>query len=114
MFDLVTAVTLGMQGKFRFLDPTYNEESICCSFYGNVGKDETENAEVEHGIVVLSILSTHQQISELYQTGCLSLNSLTESIDGLIDANNQIVPLVQKCLVKFVLKHIKNKNEDEE
>lgn len=106
MYDLVTAVSLGRQGKNLLVDPTNAEEMFCSSSFST-------DRENEHGLVILSILSTHEQISEVYQTGCFSSSTLTESIELLMEANKQIVPLVQKCLVKFVLNHVGNKNEEE-
>lgn len=104
MYDLITAVTLARQGKYLFMDPTYNEESFCSSLFTDPNDMET-NEEKEHGIILLSILSSHQQISELYQTGCFSLETIISSINLLTEANKQIVPLTQKCLVDFVMKY---------
>lgn len=108
MYDLVTAVSLGRQGDRIFVDPTLREESFCCTSLSN--KQEIND---NHGIVLLSVLSTQSQISELYQTGCLSLQTLTESINLLTKINKKLVPLVEKCLVKYVVKHVKDKKEND-
>lgn len=117
MYDLITAVTLGRQGERLFLDPTYDEENVCNL---SIAKEnppgvKQKNQQIhEHGIIVVSILSTHNQISELHQTGCFSLKTLTDSINKLTEANKSIVPLLQKCLVKFVTKHVTDKKIEDE
>lgn len=108
MYDLVSAVSLGRQGDHIFVDPTLEEENFCCTSLAS--KQEIND---NHGIVLLSLLSTQSQISELYQTGCLSLETLTESINLLTETNKILVPLVEKCIVKYVVKHVKDKKEND-
>lgn len=117
MYDLVTAVTLGKQNDRLFMDPTLNEEIVCnVSMTAKVAMETEQKSKEfnEHGIIVLAMLATHQQISELYQTGYLSLEAITDAISLLTEANKQIVPLAKKCLVKHVMKHIRDTKMEEE
>lgn len=110
MYDIITATTLGIQGDVKLLDPTLMEESLC-----NVAVPKSSSNEKEysnHGILILSMLSTHQQVSKFYQTGNLDLKDLNESIDILTNTTKDIVSLIKKCLVKSVTKNVKENTED--
>ncbi|KAF5294098.1 hypothetical protein FQR65_LT10922 [Abscondita terminalis] len=104
MYDTITAATLGIQGDVKILDPTSEEESLC-----NIAvyKSEGEKKYESHGIIILAMLSTHEQVSELYQTGNLSLEIVNEAVTILSKATKEIVPLVEKCLVNHVTKNLK-------
>ncbi|GLV36347.1 Mtr3 [Carabus blaptoides fortunei] len=117
MYDLVTAVTLGIQNDKLFMDPTMKEEIVCNVSVPTNQTMETEQKSKEfneHGIIILAMLATHEQISELYQTGYLSLEAITNAIALLTEANKHIVLLAKKCLVKHVIKHIKDKKMEED
>lgn len=107
MFDVITSVSLGFQGNTFLLDPTLDEEQTC--EVANI--KDTHNYD-SHGIVTLSIMSTHQQISQFYQTGNMNLEDLDKALKLLTEANMDIVPLVEKALVKYVLKRVKKDSED--
>lgn len=98
MYDLITSVTLSIQNDLILLDPTTEEEIICSA---PVVQDEASN---DHGIVVISLLHTHKQISQFYQSGNISLEKLTNSIGILEKTCEDVVPLIQKCLLKHVVK----------
>jgi exosome complex component MTR3 len=102
MYDLITSVTLAVQGKTILIDPSLEEEQLC---QVPLFKDEQNE---NHGIVMLSMLATHEQISQFYQTGNLSYDSLSSGIDILTSATKDIVTLVKKCLVKHVLNTTRN------
>ncbi|RZC38694.1 RNase PH domain containing protein, partial [Asbolus verrucosus] len=102
MYDLITSVTLAVQGGNVLVDPSFEEECLCQI---PLFKDEHKD---DHGIVVLSMLSTHEQISQFYQTGNLSYDGLSSAIEILSKATKDIVVLVKKCLVKHVIKTIRN------
>ncbi|KAL3287202.1 hypothetical protein HHI36_001679 [Cryptolaemus montrouzieri] len=92
MFDIITSSTLAIQGKDVLLDPDFEEETL------------SEIAiEKEHGIIVISVLATHDQISHFHQVGNLPLNVVSDSIDILHKSCKEIVPLVQKCVIRSVL-----------
>lgn len=107
MYDLVSSITLGVQKRNKYLDPTLNEEQLCCVAL----RDGDETCE-DQGVVVLSILHTHKQVSQVYQTGSLSLDILSESVELLTDAAKDVIPLIQKVLVKHVIKCIRKDVED--
>ncbi|XP_044263680.1 exosome complex component MTR3-like [Tribolium madens] len=101
MYDLITSVTLAVQGNNLLVDPTLEEERLC---QVPLFKEE----QSDHGIVVLSVLATHEQISQFYQSGYLSYGCLSSGIEILTNATKDIVTLVQKCLVKHVIKCVRN------
>lgn len=105
MYDLITSVSLAVQGDFLLVDPTLEEERLC---QVPLLKEEKND---DHGIVVISILSTHEQVSQFYQSGYLSYECLRSGIEVLTNATKDIVSLVQKCLIKHVIKNVRN-NED--
>lgn len=107
MYDLITSVTLAMCDNKMFLDPTLVEEDS--SEFAVQNDDESYS---EHGVVILSLLDTYEQISDVHQVGSMSIERLTESINILTKTAKEIVPLVQKCLAKHVLKQIKRDVED--
>lgn len=100
MYDVITSATLAIQGDIKLLDPTLEEENICDVA---VQTEEGHNFN-NHGIIVLSVLSTQQQVSEFYQTGNLELDNLTDGIKLLTEATKDLVFLVEKCLVNYVTK----------
>ncbi|KAK4884917.1 hypothetical protein RN001_001188 [Aquatica leii] len=109
MYDTITAATLGVQGSHKIVDPNLEEETLCnVAVYKNEGEKKYES----HGIIILSMLSTHEQVSELYQTGNLSLDTINAAINILSKATKEIVPLVEKCLVNHVTKNLKTDVED--
>lgn len=107
MFDIVTSVTMGVQGDIKFLDPTYQEESLC---HVSVNKN-TKGSKKSHGIVVLSLLNTHQQVTEFYQVGNMDIGDIEECTKVLTEANKNVVPLVEKCLAKHVVKGVKESTQ---
>lgn len=107
MYDLITAVTLGIQNDNFLLDPRADEERICEGAVKN-----NQGGYFDHGVITFSMLNTHEQVSEIYQTGNLSFDNFTKCVDILTKATKDIVPLVQKCLVKYVLKHVTKDIED--
>ncbi|KAK5648654.1 hypothetical protein RI129_003546 [Pyrocoelia pectoralis] len=108
MYDTITAATLAIQGTTKLLDPTLEEETLCTVA---THKSDTEIDYDSHGIIVLAMLSTHEQISEFYQLGNLDLETLNESVNILMNAAKDIVPLVEKCLVDYVTKTLKSNAE---
>ncbi|XP_063918492.1 exosome complex component MTR3-like isoform X2 [Zophobas morio] len=102
MYDLITSVTLAVQGEFVLVDPNLEEERLC---QVPLFKDEQNT---NHGIVVLSMLATHEQVSQFYQTGNLAMDNLTSAIETLTNAAKDIVVLVKKCLVRHVIKSARN------
>ncbi|CAH0551050.1 unnamed protein product [Brassicogethes aeneus] len=98
MYDLITSVTLGLQNGEKLVDLTLEEETLCLSPIAD---------SKSHGIVVLSLLSTHEQVSQFFQTGNLTLEDVVECTHLLTKACKDIVPLIQKTLAKHVVKNVK-------
>ncbi|KAI4466507.1 exosome complex component [Holotrichia oblita] len=105
MFDIITSVTIGIQGDLKLLDPMLHEETLC---YTSINKNKT--GKNSHGIVILSLLNTHQQVTEFYQVGSLDIDDIEECTKVLTEANKVVVPLVEKCLAKHVIKGVKESN----
>lgn len=98
MYDLITSATVGIQGDIVVLDPTVEEENICTIPCKN---------DNDHGVVIISLLHTHKQISQIYQSGNLSLTKFLDVTKHLEKACENIIPLIQKCLIKHVTKTFK-------
>lgn len=107
MYDVVSSASVGVQKCCKYLDPTLSEEQLC-----DVAVTDENGKYEDQGTVVISMLHTHEQVSQIYQTGNLSLETLTNCIDLLTKTTKEIIPLVQKCLVKHVVKCIRQKVED--
>lgn len=103
MFDLIASMTLGIQNDILLMDPTVEEENIC-AMSTNVDNNI-------HGIVIISFLHTHKQISQFYQSGNISLEKLIDAIKHLEEARENIFPLIQKCLLKYVTKSLEYKQK---
>lgn len=101
MYDVVTASTVAIQEKSFLIDPTSVEEEIC-TLRG-----------VEHGVVTLARLATLEQVSEVYQTGYLSVPAVKRAIEMLAKTNGLIAPLVRQLLVKKVNKDVKLLQQEE-
>lgn len=104
MYDLVSSVTVAVQKGKRYLDPTLNEEQLCDVAVDGGCEDQ--------GIVVISVLDTHEQVSQMYQTGNFGLENLIDCVELLTKTAKEIVPLLQKCLVKHVVKCIRQEVDD--
>lgn len=109
MFDLVTSVTVAVQIDRLLVDPTLEEEEVC---HLALQAEKNSKNYHDHGIVLLSMLSTHQQISQFYQIGNLSAERLCDFIEVLSSATKDIVPLVEQVLVTHVVKSVKKEAED--
>uniref|UniRef100_A0A6B2EBB7 Putative exosomal 3'-5' exoribonuclease complex subunit rrp41-like protein n=1 Tax=Phlebotomus kandelakii TaxID=1109342 RepID=A0A6B2EBB7_9DIPT len=99
MFDVLTATNAAILGERILMDPTRQEEELSLS----------SNSPDEHGLVTLARMSTHEQISEIWQTGSLKMETLQEAIDRLVEANRNVVPVIQQTLIERVSKFIKEK-----
>lgn len=101
MYDLITASTVSIADGTILMDPTMAEEdvsSLC-------GQQTTTG---DHGLMMMSKLYTHDQISELWQSGSLSLQMIQTVSQMVIAANNEMVPIVKQILLKKIMKNIKN------
>lgn len=104
MYDVITATTVGIVDDQLLLDPSAAEEDLC-----QTGLDGT----AEHGVVMMSRLAVHDQVSELYQSGALSIESVMTVNELLLNTNKEIVPIIKQVLVKQVLRNANNLTKDE-
>ncbi|KAK2577485.1 hypothetical protein KPH14_003583 [Odynerus spinipes] len=98
MFGLVTASTVAVYNDMLLLDPTDREE-LCCT--GNT------IISGSHGIIMQASLPQHGQISEFFLVGSLNMKHVTNAIEMIKEANKDIYPLLQQCLVKSIFKAFK-------
>ncbi|XP_047370509.1 exosome complex component MTR3-like [Vespa velutina] len=100
MFGLVTASTVAIYDDILLLDPTDTEELYC-----------SKNSLISgnHGIMVQASLPQLEQISEFFLVGNLNMEHITNAIEVIKQANKDICPLLQQCLVKSVFKVFKEK-----
>lgn len=96
MYDVITASSLGVCDKRIILDPTNGEEDVCSS----------TALDQEHGIVVMSNLQTHEQVSELWLCGLMTCETITEATQLLQKSNQNIVPIIKQLLVEKVKKNV--------
>ncbi|KAK7578154.1 hypothetical protein V9T40_010359 [Parthenolecanium corni] len=108
MHDLVTGVSLGLFKEYEVVDPTLTEEVICMS------KPYVNLPDQGQGIITLGYMKTFQQITEIIQCGILQSASIERYLEKLITENEKIYELCRQCLVKNILKHIKEKSENDE
>lgn len=99
-YDIITSVTVGILDEVLFLDPTATEEDI-------VSYPIIQKKKIDHGIVIISLHHTQNQILQIYQAGNVSLEKMVDVIKILENACQSIVPLTQKCLIKHVKKSLK-------
>lgn len=104
MYDIITATTVGIIDNRIILDPTAAEEDVCNNGLG----------DQEHGIIMMSRLSTHDQISELWQCGFIHLETLQLANKLLLETAKEIVPIIKQILVKKVVKSIKEQEENDD
>lgn len=105
LYDIITAASIGIIDNKLWLDPTAVEEELC-----NNGLNNGQ----EHGNIVMARLATHDQISELWQSGSLSFDIVKKANKILLATTEELVPVIKKILVKKVLKNLKESTENEE
>lgn len=95
MYDVITASTIGIVRDTFVLDPTAAEEDLCS--FGAAADDE-------HGVIMMARLATHDQVSELWQAGSMSVDRLRAATDILRNTNMDMVPVINQILVRKVMK----------
>lgn len=89
MYDQITSVTLGVRNGV-LMNPPFDD-----------------SGEGENGLVVLSKLHSQAQICQFYQRGFISKDNVKKCIKFISKQCDNIVPIVQKCLVKRIVQDIK-------
>lgn len=90
------------------MDPTEKEEALCLSSLKNKKKNS-----INHGVIMQAMLLQHDQISEFFFAGSMDTNCLIDSVEILKKASNEIYPLLEDCLTKYVYKMLKKKKNDD-
>lgn len=98
MYDIITASCLGVFDKQIVMDPTTAEEDVCSSV----------DFEQEHGIVVMSSLQTHEQVTDLALCGMMSTETVAKATNLLEKSNQNIVPVIKQLLVEKVKRNAEN------
>lgn len=106
MYDIITASTASIIDGQIFMDPSAYEEDISI----NSSKNDTV---IEHGLVMIAKLHTHDQISELWQCGSLTMETIQKVSKLIIESNDEIVPIVKQILLKKIMKNIKDIEDTE-
>lgn len=104
MYDLITASTASIIDNKIFMDPTVIEEDISINC--------NASTIIQHGLIMIAKLHTHDQISELWQCGSLTMETIQKVSKMIIDSNDEIVPIVKQILLKKIMKNIKDVEED--
>lgn len=104
MYDIITASALGVFDKQIVLDPTSAEENVCSSV----------DLDQEHGIVVMSNLQTHEQVSELWLCGLMTGETVTQATNLLQKSNRDILPIIKQLLVDKVQKNVEANDAKEQ
>lgn len=65
------------------------------------------------GIITVSYMKTLQQITEIIHCGVMYSSSMSKYLEKLVGENEKIYELSRKCLVRNILKHLKEKEEIE-
>lgn len=93
MYDLVTALTIGIQGDLIFVDPNAEEEKLCLM---NISEERERN----HGITVKAILPQLEQISELSQHGAVTLETQLKMLSLCQSEYDHIYKYIQALLTR--------------
>lgn len=70
-------------------------------------------SSAKQGIITLSYMKTFEQITEIVQSGILNCSGFEEYIELLVEENIKVYELARQCLVRSVLKHLKDNKEKE-
>lgn len=79
------------------MDPTDVEETFCCT-------KSVPSTVHDHGIIIQAALPQQGQISEMFVTGSIDVDTIVHSMDLLNEAHKDICSLLEQCLVKTVFK----------
>lgn len=97
----------GLYKEYEIIDPTYSEEQCCTS------KPYVNEHDQGQGTITVSYMKTFQQITEIIQSGIMYSSCIEKYVEKLIAENEKIYELSRQCLVKSILKHLKEKNRTE-
>lgn len=90
------------------LDPTDKEEAMCYRPSGSKTKGKN------HGIMMQANLPQHNQIAELYFVGDIDMSCMKPAVESMNAVSDDICLVLQQCLVKSVIKCLKEKKQEED
>lgn len=102
MYDIITASSSGVFDNQIILDPSSAEEDVCSSV----------DVDQEHGLIVMTHLQTHEQVSELWLCGLMAEETVKKATDLLQTANNNIVPIIKQLLVEKIKKNVETSEKE--
>lgn len=108
VYDIITAVTVGIQGDQIFIDPTAAEETFCLQGSGQ-GRDK----ETDHGVVMLAQLPVLEQIAEFWQHGALTLEKTLSMVDTIKPSSDILYADIQSILMDKLDSFLQNKNKSD-
>lgn len=100
MYDVITATNCGILDDKLFMDPTRTEEELCLS---------SVCSRVDHGLITMSRLANHEQISEIWSCGSLDIESVEKALTVLANSTRDVSQIIEEVLVKRVQKFLKEK-----
>ncbi|XP_013149609.1 PREDICTED: exosome complex component MTR3 [Papilio polytes] len=99
MYDMITASSMAIVEDKMFVVPNEEEEELAMK--------SPESKEINHGVITLSMLSELSQITSFTQIGSLETACVIKAMDILEKECKELVPNIQKVVVRNVVKNVK-------
>ncbi|XP_013168062.1 PREDICTED: exosome complex component MTR3 [Papilio xuthus] len=99
MYDLITASSMAILDDKMFVVPNEEEEELAMK--------SQESKDINHGVITLSMLSELSQITSFIQIGSLETDCVIKAMDILEKECKELVPNIQKVVVRNVIKNVK-------
>lgn len=99
MYDMITASSMAIVEDKMFVVPNEEEEELAMK--------SPESKEINHGVITLSMLSELCQITSFTQIGSLETACVIKAMDILEKECKELVPNIQKVVVRNVVKNVK-------
>ncbi|XP_045540312.1 uncharacterized protein LOC106718651 [Papilio machaon] len=99
MYDLITASSMAILDDKMFVVPNEEEEELALK--------SPESKDINHGVMTLSMLSELSQITSFIQIGSLETDCVIKAMDILEKECKELVPNIQKIVVRNVIKNVK-------
>lgn len=91
----------GIAGEVMLVDPVQEEEKLC--------REHVKGGSQNHGLITISMMGAHTQVSQVWQTGSMTISSVTKALSHLVQCCEETYPIAQRCLVKSVVNTISKK-----
>lgn len=102
MYDIITACSVAVIGDKIFLDPTEAEEHLAIT---------SPETKTNHGLITMSVLDELKQVADFHQIGALDVECVLKITEILEEECKKIVPLIQRILVRNVIKGAEEQNK---